>query len=81
MNASETLSSPKGYQGRSLYLKLRAERRGSMSTELFESAWCDLEWTYMVSLEPANWDGRILPAPSPLDALKVTRAWVWLNLS
>ena len=51
-----------------------------MSPEFFNSAWCNLEWTHMVSLDPANRNGRILPLHLRSTRLKAPlNAWAWLD--
>jgi hypothetical protein len=51
-----------------------------MSPPFFESAWCNLEWTHMVSLDPANKAGRILPLHLRSTQLKAPlNAWNWLD--
>jgi hypothetical protein len=51
-----------------------------MSPEFFASAWCNLEWTHIVSLDPANRNGRILPLHRRPTQLKAPlNAWAWLD--
>lgn len=51
-----------------------------MSPEFFNSAWCNLEWTHMVSLDPANRNGRIFPLHVRATQLKAPlNAWAWLD--
>jgi TIR domain-containing protein len=51
-----------------------------MSPEFFDSAWCNVEWTHMVSRDPANKAGRILPLHRHSTLLKAPlNAWNWLD--
>ena len=51
-----------------------------MSPEFFESAWCNLEWTHVVSLDPANMAGRIIPLHRRTTVLGAPlNAWNWLD--
>lgn len=51
-----------------------------MSPEFFESAWCNLEWTHVVSLDPANTNGQIIPVHRRTTVLGAPlNAWNWLD--
>ena len=51
-----------------------------MTPQFFESAWCNLEWTHLISLDPANTNCRIIPLHRKTTALGAPlNAWNWLD--